>query len=136
MHASYELSELLQTWYSISMKRLPYLTGLLLFLSIAACAKPGGEWRVVQGLDYNDANLDKVKVGSTAGEVITQLGTPFRTRPDRFIYAVQRERPIERSYFFFSQPFTDQVTLKTSVIISDGLVEHVETKRTAQEIRK
>jgi hypothetical protein len=109
------------------------LSLLLLCLLFSACTKPLGDWQIVKGSDFREENLDKVyKKSTTAGEAIALLGTPFLTNNESYIFAEQRERPVERSFFFFARPFTEQVTIKSIVYFQNGIVMDVQTKRTEQ----
>jgi outer membrane protein assembly factor BamE (lipoprotein component of BamABCDE complex) len=109
---------------------------LLLATLGPACSKPKGEWTIKQGVDFHDENVAQVVEGVTrAGEVVQFLGVPYRTQEDRFVYAVQRVRPINRDWLLFSQAFVQRVTVKTTVIIKDGVADHVETTRTDEMIK-
>lgn len=102
---------------------------------LSACIKPAGEWHVSQGVSFKEENLAEIREGVTpAGAVIAKLGVPYTTKPDEFIYAVQRRRNVERSFFFFSRAYTEQVTVRTVIRFDDGVVSDVETQRVEQLI--
>ena len=102
-------------------------------LGCVACTQPVGDWQVVRGNDFHDENLDQViEKHTTAGEAIGLLGIPSRTNEESFVFAEQRIRPGERSFFFFARPFTEQVTIKSIVYLQDGIVMDVQTKQTEQ----
>jgi outer membrane protein assembly factor BamE (lipoprotein component of BamABCDE complex) len=109
---------------------------LLALTFVSACSSPTGGWAIKQGVDFEDDNTGQIVEGVTrAGEVVQLLGVPYRTQEDRFIYAVQRVRPLERNWLLFRQSFVQRVTVKTTVIIKDGVADHVETTRTDETIK-
>lgn len=106
---------------------------MISLLGSVSCTQPVGEWKIVKGNDFRDENLDKIiEKYTTAGEAIGILGIPSRTNEESFIFAEQRIRPVERSFYFFARPFTEQVTIKSIVYLQNGVVMDVQTKRTEQ----
>ncbi len=110
---------------------------LILLPVLVSCTNPVGDWEIVKGNDFRDENLEKVfEKYTTAGEAIQLLGFPARTNEESYVFAEQRERPVERSFFFFARPFTEQVTIKSIVYFQNGIVMDVQTKRTEQLLRR
>lgn len=102
---------------------------LSLLLSLAACVRPNGEWRVTAGADFHDERLDRVVKGVTAGQVVQALGVPLRSKPDEFVYAVRKVREIEQSYGVYARPATQEITIEAKIALDDGYVRDRDVKR-------
>lgn len=103
---------------------LPLLTVLL-----AACIEGRGAWKVTAGSDFHDEQMEKVVKGVTAGQVVQALGTPLRTKPDEFVYAVRKVRPIEQRYVFYARPATQEITIEARISLDEGYVRDIQVKR-------
>lgn len=104
------------------------LLPLLAFL-LTACVQSRGEWSVTAGSNFHDDQMDKVVKGVTAGQVVQALGTPLRTKPDEFVYAVRKVRPIEQKYVVYGRPATQEITIEARIALDEGYVRDVQVKR-------
>ncbi len=106
---------------------------LTLGLASAACTRPGGDWTVAQGSVFPETKVSAIeRQKTTAGEVVALLGTPYVTKPDLFVYAVQYTRPVERDFLLFRRPYTERVTLRAEIYLSNGVVMYVKDDRVEQ----
>lgn len=96
---------------------------------LGACVESRGEWKVTAGSDFHDDQMNKVVKGVTAGQAIQALGTPLRTKPDEFVYAVRKVRPIEERYVIYGRPATQEITIEARIKLDEGYVRDVEVKR-------
>jgi outer membrane protein assembly factor BamE (lipoprotein component of BamABCDE complex) len=108
---------------------------LLIFMALAftACTEPQGEWSLVRGSHYKHENVAEIERGkTTAGGIITLLGTPYFSKDNRFMYAAQYTRPVERNYGLFRREAIERVTLQTMIFFHAGIVIEVQSDRKAQ----
>jgi hypothetical protein len=101
-----------------------------LLVSLSACIQPQGEWEVTRGSDFPEDKVETLEEHeSTAGAVIQALGVPYNRKDGNFIYAVRRERPVVRSYLVYQSPFTEEVTLQTTIKFHEGVVYEIASER-------
>lgn len=105
------------------------LTLPLFTLLLAACIEGKGEWKVTAGSDFHDEQMERVIKGVTAGQVVQALGMPLRTKPDEFVYAVRKVRPIEQRYVIYGRPATQEITIEARIALDEGYVRDVQVKR-------